>query len=165
MRVHNRWDSCVVDVTVPRLEVLSSGNALLLSLVSEHRAECRIANAGDTLHARAELVVNNDAAPVVELDANLIKSQAGGVWSATYGDQDDVRVELRIIVSKEASIVKEKAYGLLAAALSTLNLNLDLVRAGICRENLGTELELDTLFLQQFLKLLAIMCARLATRN
>ena len=95
VRVHDGRDRVVVDVPVALGDVLHCGDTLLLGLVREHGPECHVANALDALHARVELVVDHDAALVVELDTDLVETEPLGVWPAADGDEDDVRLKLR----------------------------------------------------------------------
>jgi hypothetical protein len=65
--------------------------------VGEHRTESRVADGADVGELGAELGVDHDAAAVVGLDADVLEAEAGGVWAAADGDQDDVGVELEIL--------------------------------------------------------------------
>ena len=96
VRVHDGRDRVVVDVPVALGDVLDRGDALLLGLVREHGPEGDVADALDALHARVELVVDHDAALVVELHAGGLEVQALGVWPATDGNKNDVRLELQV---------------------------------------------------------------------
>ncbi len=92
--VHDGGDGVVVDVPVTLADVLDGGNTLFFGLVREHRSEGDVTDALDVLHGRVELVVDYDAALVVELDADLLEVEALGVGSASYGDEDDIGFKL-----------------------------------------------------------------------
>lgn len=61
----------------------------------KHRAEGDVTDALDALHAGVELVVDDDAAAVVELDAGSLEVEAFGVGAAANSDQDDVCLKLK----------------------------------------------------------------------
>src|SRR5690606_24480167 len=69
---------------------LGADAAFVLGLVSQHRAADHVADGVDAGHARAELVVDVDAAALVELHASLLQSESLGVRTAADGEQDDV---------------------------------------------------------------------------
>lgn len=94
VRVHDRWDASVVDVAVALLDVLDDGDGLLLGLVGQHGPEGDISNAPDVGELGSVLLINDDTSALVELQPNILQAQSRGVWPATYGDEDDVGVEL-----------------------------------------------------------------------
>jgi hypothetical protein len=63
--------------------------------VRKHRPESHISNALDALGRSVELVIDDDTATLVCLDANGLEVEALGDRSATDGDEDDVGLELR----------------------------------------------------------------------
>lgn len=95
VRVHDRGDSIVVDVSVARLDDFDGGDTFLFSLVRQHGTESGVTDTHDSLDARVELVVDDDTASVVELDTDLFQSEVLGDGSSTDGYQDDVGFELQ----------------------------------------------------------------------
>lgn len=135
--VHDRGDDTVVDMAVALLDVLNGGHGLLLGLVGKHGAKGHVTNAADVRGLGAVLGVDDDAAAVVNLKAGVLQAQAGGVWAAADGDENDVGLDrLRL------------------ATLRGVDLELDQLAGGISAHNLGAELEVDTLLLEQLLGLL-----------
>jgi hypothetical protein len=55
-----------------------------LCLVSQHRSKGDITNAFDALDRGVELVVNNNSALIVFLDADRFEIQPFGVWTTAY---------------------------------------------------------------------------------
>jgi hypothetical protein len=62
--------------------------------VREHRAERHVADAADVRELGAVLRVDDDAAALVELEADVLEAEALGVRAAADGDEDDVGFEL-----------------------------------------------------------------------
>lgn len=60
----------------------------------QHGAKSDITNALDALGGSVELVVNDDSAALVELDANLVEVETLGDWSTTNSNEDDIGVDL-----------------------------------------------------------------------
>lgn len=135
--VHNGGNGTIVDMAVTLLDVLDNGNSLLLSLVGKHGAEGDITNTSDVGDLGSVLGVNDDTAAVVSLEANVLKAEAAGVGSSTNGNEDDVGLD---------------RFGL--ATLGRVNLELDLVARLVTADNLGVELELKTLLLEDLLGVL-----------
>jgi hypothetical protein len=96
VRVYDARDRAVVHVSVSAVDVLCSGDALLFCLVREHGSEGHVADAFDVRHAGVELVVDHDASAWVDFDADFIEAEALDVWPAADGDEDNVRLELRL---------------------------------------------------------------------
>lgn len=88
-------DTVVVDVTVTRFEVFNSSDTLFLSLVGEHGTKGHVTDTLDILDRGAELIVDDDAALVVFLDANGFKVKTLRIWTTTDRNQNDVGFELR----------------------------------------------------------------------
>ena len=63
----------------------------------QHRSESNVTNAFDVLHRGVELIVNDNAAPVVLLNTNGLKVQTLGIWTTADSDKDDISIELRKI--------------------------------------------------------------------
>lgn len=97
--VHDGGDGGVVDVAVSALDILNSGDTLLLSLVRKHGTKGHITDGTDVGDLGAVLLVNDDAATLVNLDPNVLEAEAFGVCAATDGDKDDVGIKLIIFVS------------------------------------------------------------------
>lgn len=92
--VNDRWDDTIVDVTMAGLDVFGRGNTLFLSFVSKHGAEGNVTDTSDALDSGIKLVVDDNATPVIELDANILEVKSLGIWSATNSDENDICVEL-----------------------------------------------------------------------
>lgn len=93
--VHDRGNAAVVDVTVALLDVLNNGNSLLLGLVGQHRAKGDITNAADVRNLGTVLRVNDDTATLIELHANVLKTQVTGVRAAANGNENNLSVQLQ----------------------------------------------------------------------
>ena len=92
--VHDGGDGCVVDMAVSLLDVLDNSYGLLLSLVGKHRAECYVTNTADVRELGAILGVDDDAATLVELKANVLEAEALGVRSAANGNENGLCLKL-----------------------------------------------------------------------
>lgn len=92
--VHDGWDGVVVDVTVVLGDEFDGCDGFLLGLVCEHGSESAVANDADVRDLGAVFLVDDDAATVVDLEANVLKTETSSVWAATDSDEDDVGVEL-----------------------------------------------------------------------
>lgn len=95
MCVHDAGDGAIIDVTVALFDILDRGNGFFFGFVGEHGAECAIADDTDVGEFGAVLLVDYEAAFVVDFEANVFEAKAGGVGAAADGDEDDVCVELR----------------------------------------------------------------------
>lgn len=95
MCVHDAGDGAIVDVTVALFDIFDRGNGFFFGFVGEHGAECAIADNTDVGEFGAVLLVDYEAAFVVDFEANVFEAKAGGVWAAADGDEDDVCIELR----------------------------------------------------------------------
>jgi hypothetical protein len=62
--------------------------------VRKHGAERHVADAADVRDLGAVLRVDDDAAAVVLLEADVLEAEAFGVRPATDGDEDNVSAEL-----------------------------------------------------------------------
>lgn len=93
--VDDGGDGSVVDVAVTALDVLNSGDALLLGLVRQHGSKSHVANALDVGHGGVELVVDNDTALAVDLTASSLEVQTLCEWPASDSDENDVGLELK----------------------------------------------------------------------
>ena len=123
VRVHDRRNRVVVDVPVPRLDVLDSRDALFLGLVCEHRAEGDVADAFHARHRGVKLVVNYNPAFFVDFGANGFQVEAVGVWPSTDGNQNNVGFELEGVGlrNEQKFSMLKGTYGLLTATLGRLN--------------------------------------------
>jgi len=63
--------------------------------VRKHGPEGGIANAADVGELGAVLRVDDDAATLVELEADVLEAEATGVGATADRDEDDVSVELQ----------------------------------------------------------------------
>jgi len=105
--------------------------------VSQHGPEGDVTDALDVLLRGRELVVDDNAAPVVKLDTGGLEVEAFGVGAATDGDENDVSLE-----------------NFFFATLGGLRLQVDLAVALLSGEDLGVELELEALLCKETLELL-----------
>jgi hypothetical protein len=63
-----------------------------------------------------ELVVDHDSAPVVDFQSDVLQTKTLGVWSATNGDEDDVRVQgLLLAIFGSLSLDEHLAVGFVGA--------------------------------------------------
>ena len=136
--VHDRRDGVVVDVSVTGLDVLHGSDALFFGLVGEHGSKGDIADTLDSGDGSVELVINHDSAPVVDFQSNVFETKTLGVWSATNGDEDNIRLQ-----------------GLLLAIFGGLGLDKDLAVSFVSSSDLGVELEFDALLGEGLLERLA----------
>lgn len=146
--VHNGGNGTIVDMTIPLLDVLDNGNSLLLSLMGKHRAEGDITDTSDVGDLGSVLGVNDDTAAVISLKANVLKAEAAGVRSSTNGNEDYVGLD---------------RFGL--ATLGRVNLKLDLIARLVTTDNLGVELELETLLLEDLLCVLGNLSVHTGATN
>ena len=94
VRVHDRGDGVVVDVAVALFDKLDRRDAFLFRLVREHGAEGAVADNADVGQLGAVLLVDYEAAFVVDFEADVFETETGGVGAAADGYENDVRVEL-----------------------------------------------------------------------
>lgn len=96
--VHDAGNGAVVDVAVALGYVLDGGNTLLLGLVGQHGAEGGVTDGTDVGDLGAVLLVDDDAATVVNIDTEVLETETGGVGATTNGDENDIGVELWLSV-------------------------------------------------------------------
>ena len=94
MRVHDAGDGIVVDVAVALGDVFDAGDGFFFSFVCEHGAEGAVADDADVWQLGAVLLVDYEAAFVVDVEADVFEPEAGGVGPAADGYEDDVCVQL-----------------------------------------------------------------------
>lgn len=99
--VHDGRDAAVVDVAVALGNVLDDGNSLLLGLVGKHGAKGHVTNAADVRDLGSVLGVDDDAAALVQLEANVLQAQALSVGTAADGDQDNLGINLLTRISTQ----------------------------------------------------------------
>ena len=92
--VHDGRNGAVVDVTVTLVDVLNGSDSLLFGLVGKHRSECAVSDSADVGNLGAVLLVDDQAAPVVGLKADVVQTKTRCVWAATDGNENDVSVHL-----------------------------------------------------------------------
>jgi len=135
--VHDARDGTVVDVAVALLDELDHGDGLLLGLVRQHGAESAVTDDADVGNLSAVLLVNDQAALLVLLNADVLQAETLGVRSATDGDQNDIGLER-----------------LLVATLGSLGVEDDGLAAVVTLGDLGAGQELNALLLEDLLDLL-----------
>lgn len=94
--VHDAGNSTVVDVTVSLADELNGRDTFLLGLVRQHGAEGDIADHADMGDLGAVLLVDDDTATFVGLNADIFKAETGSIGAAADRDEDDVGVKLKI---------------------------------------------------------------------
>ena len=139
MRIYDRRDGVVVDVSVTRFEVLHSGDALFFRLVGEHGSKSYIADTLDSGDRSVELVVDHDSAPVVDFDSNVLQAKALDVWPATDGDKDDISLQ-RLLLAVLGSLCLDEylAVGLVSTGHLRIELELDALLGEGLLERLAT---------------------------
>jgi hypothetical protein len=65
--------------------------------VGEHGTECDVSNDTDVRNLGAVLLVDDDAAAVVDLETDVVETETGGVGTTADGDEDNVCLELCIV--------------------------------------------------------------------
>ena len=95
MRVHDGGDGAVVDVTVAFGDVFNCGDSFFLSLVREHGSKCAVADDTDMRQFGAVLFVDYHATFIVDVEADVLEAEAGGVGAAADRYEDYVCVQLR----------------------------------------------------------------------
>ena len=76
------------------LLVVFGVGSLLFGLVGKHRSECAVSDSADVGNLGAVLLVDDQAAPVVGLKADVVQTKTRCVWAATDGNENDVSVHL-----------------------------------------------------------------------
>lgn len=94
--VHDGGDGVVVDVAVVLGQELNGSDGLFLSLVRKHGTESAVADDADVRDLGTVLGVDDQAAAVVGLQANVLETKTVGVRAAADRDKDDICVELKI---------------------------------------------------------------------
>ena len=69
-------------------------NAFFFRFVCEHGTKGTVADDADVGQFGAVLLVDYEAAFVVDFEADVFETETGGVGATAYGYEDDVRVEL-----------------------------------------------------------------------
>src|SRR6185295_4039534 len=87
-------DHVVVHVAGLAAQDLGHRHAFVLGLVGQHRAGNHVADGVDAGNAGLKVLVDDDAAPVVELHSPAIEAEAVGVGHPADGDQHHVGLQL-----------------------------------------------------------------------
>src|SRR5688572_12757351 len=90
MGVHDAGNGIVIDVTVAGDKMFDAGDTFFLRFVRQHRAADDIADGEDAGGGGGEVIVNGDAAFVVELDVHGFEAELLRVGLAADGHQDAV---------------------------------------------------------------------------
>lgn len=93
--VHHTRDGSIVDVAISLGNVLDSGDTLLLSLVRQHSTECGVTDGTDVGNLGAVLLVNDDTAPLVNLNSDVLETETGGVRATTNSNKNNIGIKLR----------------------------------------------------------------------
>lgn len=119
-------------------DVCNDQPTLLLSLVGKHGAESDVADALNTLGAGVKLVINDNPSFLVSFNTYGFEIETLSNGSSTNGDEHNIGLN-----------------GFLLAALGRIDLELDDVTLPMAGNNLSVELELEALFGEDSLELLA----------
>jgi len=133
--VDDGGNSVVVNVTVTSGDRLGHRDALLLGLVGEHWPRDHIADGEDALLVGLELPIDLNPALVVNINADLLESEVGGVGAATDAHQHDISLDF-----------------LLLAPLGSLNSHKVLAVLLVETGDLGAKLEFEALLLKRALE-------------
>lgn len=98
MRVHDTRDSAVVDVAISLADVFNGRDTFLLGLVCQHSAEGDVTDHTNVWDLSAIFLIDDDAAALVGLDANVFEAESGGIGAAADSDEDDVCAELKRLI-------------------------------------------------------------------
>ena len=90
------------------VDVLNGSDSLFLSLVGKHRAEGAVSEGANVGDLGAVLLVNDQAAPLISLETNVVKTETGSVWAATDSNEDTVRIELGMLALQSASVAQNR---------------------------------------------------------
>ena len=94
MRVHDGGYGVVVYMAIAFGDVFNGGDGFFFGFVGEHGAEGAVADDADVWLFGAVLLVDYEAAFVVDFEADVFETEAGGVRATADGYEDDVGVEL-----------------------------------------------------------------------
>ena len=94
MRVHDAGDGTVIDVAIAFFDIFDGRDGFLLGLVRKHGTESAVADDADMRQFGAVLLVDDEAAFVVDFEADVLEAEAGSIGAAADGDEDNVGVEL-----------------------------------------------------------------------
>jgi hypothetical protein len=84
-------------VAVALANVLDSSNSLFLGFVGKHGSKRAITDGADVRNLGAVFLVDDQAAPLVHLETNVVETESVGVRAATDSNEDDVGVELSLL--------------------------------------------------------------------
>jgi hypothetical protein len=84
-------------VTVALVHVLDGSDSLLLGLVRKHRSEGAVTDGTDVRDLSAVLLVDDEAAPLVTLETNVVETKTRGVGAAADSDKNNVGVKLCLL--------------------------------------------------------------------
>lgn len=96
--VHDGRNGAVVDVAVSALDVLNGGDTLLLGLVGKHGTEGNITNGADVRDLGTVLLVNDNAATLVNLNSEVLETETLSVGTATDSNEDNIGIKLIILL-------------------------------------------------------------------
>ncbi len=100
IRVHDGWNGVVVHVPVALLDVLDRRDGFFFRLVCKHRPEGAVANDADVGMLGSVFLIDDQSTLLIYVDADVLKPQAGRVWSSTDGNKNNIRFQLvELIVS------------------------------------------------------------------
>lgn len=93
--VHDRGDGAVIDVPMAFGNVLYRRHRFLLCLVGEHGAEGAVADDSDVGVLGAVLLVDHEPTFVVDVETDVLETEAGGIWSTADCYEDDIGIKLQ----------------------------------------------------------------------
>ena len=97
--VNNTRDLAVIDMAFFAGNHFCKGNAVFFRLVGKHRTGNGVANRKDAANIGLEIFVGFDTTAFVEFNTNFIQAKAGGVRTATDGNQHHVSFEFLCIAA------------------------------------------------------------------
>lgn len=93
MSIDNSRDGIIVDVASLSSDELYSSDALLLSLVSEHRSRYYITDCVDIREVGLEMFVDDNSVLVVKFNSHFLGAESVGEGSSSSGDENIVGIK------------------------------------------------------------------------
>ena len=81
-------------MAVTFLDILHSSDSFFFGLVSQHGAKGDVPNHTDMGDLCAVFLINNYTTPLVDFDADILKTQPAGIGSTANSDKDNISFKL-----------------------------------------------------------------------
>ena len=133
--VYNTRDGVVVNMRMLTSDALNCENTLILGFVGQHGSSHHITNSQNVLDVGLEVVIDNDSAFIVDLDASLVEVEPSSVGSSSSGDQDMLSFE-----------------SLFISSLNRFNSDFSMISMVLTSGNLSRSHDLDALFHQDLVE-------------